>query len=565
MLDLFKTLFLVSTFSIISSCGGGGGGSDSSSSNTGVDATISSTTPADGETNVSPETIILAQFSEDMLGSSIDTSSFGVSGSSTVSGAVSFDGGSNEATFMPDNHLSLLTNYEARLETTITNLSGDALAAPYSWHFTTADGSWGTPELIETNNQGAVEAPQISVNAAGDGIAVWQQSDGMRVNIWSNRYDATTDSWGSAELIETGNTGDADAPQIAIDTAGNGIAVWHQLDNMRINIWSNRYDATTDSWGTAELLETDDAGNAQEAKIVVDSEGNGIAVWDQRDSNGSNIWSRLYDAGTNTWGTPKLVEIGNNAIFGGDSAAVAVNAAGNAIAVWRHTDGILSNSASSRYDAATGNWSAPEFIEMNAVVNYQPKNHQIALNATGNAIAAWIASKPSTGGFDVWYNQYDAVRGEWGTPELVSFGSGDARLDDIAFDSAGNGMMIWQQVDNNQINLWSKRFDSQTGTWGEPQSIEDGAGNAFAAKMSIDAADNILAIFSQDNSIGVKDIWSNRYNAISDSWGTAQLVEMNNVDEAFVPKIGVNGAGEGIAIWYQEDGIRENLWANRFE
>ncbi len=34
--------------------------------------------------------------------------------------------------------------------------------------------------------------------------------------------------WGAAALIETDNAGSAYVPQVAMDPAGNAVAVWHQ-------------------------------------------------------------------------------------------------------------------------------------------------------------------------------------------------------------------------------------------------------------------------------------------------------------------------------------------------
>src|SRR3989344_2468605 len=68
-------------------------------------------------------------------------------------------------------------------------------------------------------------------------------------------------SWQTAQLIETDNAGNASSPQIAIDGNNNAIAVWNQYDGTRENIWSNRYTASTNTWGTAELIETDNGGN----------------------------------------------------------------------------------------------------------------------------------------------------------------------------------------------------------------------------------------------------------------------------------------------------------------
>ena len=100
---------------------------------------------------------------------------------------------------------------------------------------------WGTAELIETDDAGDAGVPQIAFDAAGNALAVWEQSDGIRFSIWSNRYTAGS-GWGTPELIEADDTGGAECPQIAFDAAGNALAVWRQFDGVRYNIWSNRYE-----------------------------------------------------------------------------------------------------------------------------------------------------------------------------------------------------------------------------------------------------------------------------------------------------------------------------------
>ena len=98
--------------------------------------------------------------------------------------------------------------------------------------------SWGQAIPIETGT-GSAYYPQVALDTAGDGICVWCQHDGTRFNIWANRFVPST-GWGSAIPIETENTGDACSPQVAIDPTGNGIAVWYQYDGTS-SIWANRY------------------------------------------------------------------------------------------------------------------------------------------------------------------------------------------------------------------------------------------------------------------------------------------------------------------------------------
>jgi hypothetical protein len=205
--------------------------------------------------------------------------------------------------------------------------------------------AWGTAQLIETDNAVVAESPQIAIDTSGNALAVWMQSDGTRYNIWANRYTNGA-GWGTAALIETDNTGDAYDPQIAFDTSGNALAVWYQSDGTRTNIWANRYTNGA-GWGTAALIETDNAGNAYASQIAFDANGNALAVWQQRDGTRFNIWSNRYTNGTG-WGTAALIETDN----AGDAYApqIAFDASGNALAVWVQSDGTRDNIWSNRFE-----------------------------------------------------------------------------------------------------------------------------------------------------------------------------------------------------------------------
>jgi hypothetical protein len=84
----------------------------------------------------------------------------------------------------------------------------------------------------------------VAMDDNGNAIAVWSQSDGTRNNIWANRYKYKGGwQWGKAQLIETNNIGDAQFPQVAINpSTGDAVAVWQQMDYTRLNIWANLFN-----------------------------------------------------------------------------------------------------------------------------------------------------------------------------------------------------------------------------------------------------------------------------------------------------------------------------------
>ncbi len=239
---------------------------------------------------------------------------------------------------------------------------------------------WGTAELIETDNTGYALSPQVEMDPSGNAVAVWQHYDGTRYNLYSNRYTKGT-GWGSAEIIED-EQGTVSGSQVALDGSGNAVAVWSQSDGLRNNIWSNRYAADS-GWGEAELIETDNSGSAYNPQIVMDGSGNAMVVWRQPSGGRNSIWSNRYTVGAG-WGTAELIETDNSGHA--QYPQIAMDGSGNAVAVWSQSDGTRYNILSNRYTEGAG-WDEVELIEtVNSGDAFRP---QIAIEGSGNAMAVW--------------------------------------------------------------------------------------------------------------------------------------------------------------------------------
>ena len=104
--------------------------------------TVTSTKPASAATDVSLSTTIQATFSDFMDATTINTSTFFVSGS--VTGTVTYDNGTKTAQFKPLNDLVKNTTYTVTLTTGIRNSLGNALASNYTWSFTTSEKNDGS-------------------------------------------------------------------------------------------------------------------------------------------------------------------------------------------------------------------------------------------------------------------------------------------------------------------------------------------------------------------------------------------------------------------------------------
>jgi uncharacterized membrane-anchored protein len=374
----------------------------------------------------------------------------------------------------------------------------------WSNRYRAATGRWGTAELIETD-AGDARNPQVAADSSGNAVAVWFQNDGTRFNIWSNRYTVATGRWGTAELIQD-NAGNAYHPQVAVDSSGNTVAVWYQYDGTSYrNIWSNRYTAATGTWGTAELIETDNAEDAYYPQVAVDSSGNAVVVWYQYNGTRNNIWSNRYTAVAGTWGTAELIETDNAG--SARDPQVAVDSSGNAVAVWYQYDGTRTNISSNRYTASAGSWGTAELIEMdNAGPAYSP---QVAVDSSGNAVVVWYQFDGTSD--NIWSNRYTAATGTWETAELIETDAWDAYDPQVAVDSFGNAVAVWQQSDGTRYSIWSNRYTAPTGTWETAELIEtDNAGDARNPQVAVDSSGNAVAVWEQSDGTRY-NIWSNVY------------------------------------------------------
>jgi hypothetical protein len=102
--------------------------------------TVISVAPPDGSIGICPSTVVTATFSEAMKPSTINTTTFTLTGPgiTPVAGAVTYVVASDVATFTPTNPLALNTLYTATITTGAQDLAGDPLASDFIWTFTTS-------------------------------------------------------------------------------------------------------------------------------------------------------------------------------------------------------------------------------------------------------------------------------------------------------------------------------------------------------------------------------------------------------------------------------------------
>ena len=410
---------------------------------------------------------------------------------------------------------------------------------------------WGTASSLEANPDGWAQSPSIAFDEAGNGLAVWYQSDGLRNNIWAARFTPGA-LWGAPALIETDDAGDAVLPQVAVGGGGDAFAVWRQSDGTRTNIWAAHYTPGP-GWQSAVLLERDDVGWAQNARVSADPWGNATAVWSQDDGNFSSLYSARFSAGAG-WSAPVLVE---NATGDVQEPHVATDGTGASFAVWSQFDGTRYNIWTARHAPGAG-WSAPSVLEReDSGWALTPK---VAASQGGDAVAVWHQSDGARN--NIWAARYQRGLG-WGVPAQVEHNdAGDALEPEVATDASGNAVAVWHQYDGTRFDIFANRYVAGAG-WGTPAPLEASiAGDSVLPDVAVDAAGNAVAVWYQHDGTRY-NIWASRF-VPGAGWGNATALETDDAGNAFTPRVAVDGGGNATAVWHQWNGARFQVFANRF-
>ena len=250
-------------------------------------------------------------------------------------------------------------------------------------------------------------------------------------------------------------------PQLAESAHGDIVAVWEQFDGAHYSIWGNSRRAHQD-WGRAQLIQTSDSGHSYSPRVAVNAQGQAAAVWVQMDSAlaAYGIWSSRLEPGVG-WGAAVQVERGNAGLT--YAPGIAIDNRGHAVAAWQQSDGRRVNVRASRFTPGVG-WGQASRLERGEGDLGAP---QLAMDAAGNALVVWPrfhlnrselwASGHLVGGGGAWdkATRIDVVPGYVYSPRVMA-----------AAGVPGEFAVLWDQEEGfvtGPAAVWASQYQSGRG------------------------------------------------------------------------------------------------------
>jgi hypothetical protein len=457
--------------------------------------------PADNTFNVPETGNIQIRFSERMAKNTvIDNESIVVvdNTGTRVSGSRDCCLPDNSATFIPTNPLASGSMYTVTVNKSVTDMAGNPMGSPYSFGFHTRfRGRWGIPIIIETKQfttgNGSPPYLDVALSDQGDAFAVWEETIIGPMYIYATRYNSSRYQWETPQNIFP-TSSFSSSSRLAVDNAGNAIAVWVQGDK---RIYANRYSAG--NWTGAVPIDVNaNRGYGDYTVIAMDNSGNALVSYVGKDTNNNDgIYINKYSPGTGSWANaygsqrgdncvdtittnkigyindnygyktsmsvyscdnvvyanqsyynPRIIGVGQSSVIGVDLSTRN----NKAVVVWDNTNGFWS----SFFDGTT--WSGPVPISNRGVGSSPPS---VVMNDIGDIIVVW------GGSYDNVYASHATLTGkQWSNPPINLSSTEAIGGPRLGMDKDGNAIAVWQKMNLGGYTTYiSKRYDNGTKKW----------------------------------------------------------------------------------------------------
>ena len=323
----------------------------------------------------------------------------------------------------------------------------------------------------------------MAVSSSGGATAVWSGYDGTSMVIRSS-HRSPGGTWSApATLSVTGQ--DGTDPEVAVDPTDRAVVTWVRFNGSKFVIQASVRATATSGWVQTEDL-SEDSQSAFNPQVALDAAGNATAVWHRSTGTAGIVVqaSRLSPGGSWSAGVDLSAET-----VDANAPRLAVDPSGNATAVWHTYDGseYIVESASR---PTNGPWSGKTEISNTGDSTFP----EVTVDASGSATAVW--SRSAAGGNNALVAARRSLGGAWTAPIDISVDAFPVSATDLTVDAAGDVTTVWRiKVDASTYNIEAAGLDVAgpvVTTFGVPAAGVAGKGVAFA----VAATDNWSGVAS---------------------------------------------------------------------
>lgn len=357
---------------------------------------------------------------------------------------------------------------------------------------------WAPPLLLTDRPSKEYSAPRIFVSSLDEIHAFWEDHCENGSNALKTALMTT--SLPSPAVIAT-DKGRFRQIHLACDTRGSIFAIWTKRSS-DLSIIQTSEKKPEIQWSAPINLTTE--GYAFQPQVGADDTGNVYAIWSMRSSESKDFsWIQGAERLNHSWSPPMDMFFNEGLLWGysnldASSPCLAVNPAGDAVALWRYfVDGLARIYSVSRNSESK--WSSSELISDNSWRRYDSMHPQLAIDRQGNAFATWVKDTGDEGGEYTIQASYNPPSEGWSKPEKLSeavrhFWTEHNFLifPKVAVDNLGNAICVWGMQNKGTSAIQAAFFSKETKCWSSVMEIsENNSIEKLSPHVFVDPSGNV--------------------------------------------------------------------------
>jgi hypothetical protein len=306
-----------------------------------------------------------------------------------------------------------------------------------AWYWSGAARRWQPPAPLSAAGVRVVRV-EVGMDEAGNAVAVWERYRADQDLLEASYRQAGQGSWGPPTVMLS--SVELQSWQLAVAPDGSALIAARLLDG---GSSGDRFDVEAISgahgrWQAPRQVATDLQGGFEIA-AAAGAPGRALVAWDEVISGNEVVRAASYTAGAG-WEAPRELSFPDGQAC---CPAIALDGAGNAVAVWATTPDVEASTRS-----GSGPWARP--VALSAPLFLGDGRISVNMNAGGEALAAWRGLTLDLGHELVQAAVFTPESGWQQTTTLDTSAWGRAPSLSTALDAEGDGLVVWD------------RFESQT-------------------------------------------------------------------------------------------------------
>ncbi|MCU0876870.1 MAG: GEVED domain-containing protein [Pirellulaceae bacterium] len=437
----------------------------------------------------------------------------------------------------------------------------------------------GTPSRIPIGDQFLVSttlgfefsSPAIAVHEDGTFTLAFEtfEEDTSGFGIFTERFKADgTAIPGSRVPVNTTVLDDQSDPAIATDGSGNVLIVWQSKDATGSGIFGQWMNAAGQKLGAEFQLNSTLTADQTNPDVAIDESGRAVVAWESTGQAGGSGADVVYVTLASIGSTTPSAEILANVAVEGDQLAPRVaasardaSAANNQFVIAWHGPGPVE--AGDEETEATvdvfarrlGSTGAPNGGEhvVNSIAQHDQILPDLAMDTAGNVVFVWQAEGQQGSGSDVYTRRMTAAGSLLGADALVNTTkTRPQRLPSVAMDGAGNYLVSWQSQhqDGYSWGIYRQAFDSSGTRVGEEVIVNHRVeGPQTAPTVASNTSGDAIVAWLGNSATHQPSVFAHRFDLpATEVEGEILLTSYVGLEDS-APAAAMNALRESVVIW----------------